>query len=947
MTDFGEIIDEFLVESFEGLDRVEGELVELEARPDDAEILSSIFRTVHSIKGASGFLEFGRLETLAHAGESLLDAVRSAQAAMDQEIASALLELGDGLRGILKCIEQDGNDTSATDPGIDALAERLRGLALGGTAAPKAEPASEETPAAPAKKKPTRKKAASRKRASTKRKASAKSAAEPAAETTPAPDAAETAPEPTPDAAPKAEDPKPAATARPAQRSGGSSAADGNIRVRIDQLDALMNLAGELVLSRNQIIQFAQQDGDPTITASAQRLSHVTTELQERIMQVRMQPIGLLFNKFPRVVRDLARQLDKQVELVVKGAETELDKSLLEAVKDPLTHLVRNSLDHGIECGPDRTAIGKPETATLELSAFHESGQVVITIRDDGRGIDAKRIANKAIEKGLVTAHEASQMDEREVLDLLFQPGFSTAEKITNVSGRGVGMDVVRSNLQAAGGTVAIETEVGAGTTVVVRLPLTLVIIPALTIRAGEKRFAIPQANLAELVLVEEGRNERIEWIHGKPVYRLRGSLLPIVDLGEALGTGDPVPAAGTRAIVVVQAASRRLGLLVDEILETVVKPLDARVKGVGAYAGTTILSDGRVSLILDVAGLADRAELSGETVTPKEEEGTGTVALSELDELALVEVGGGRRMAFQLAQVARFEEIDESTLEDIGGHRVLQYRGSLLPVVDLAGVFPGPNGASSATETEDGKLRAVVHASPAGECVFLIDDLVDIAPPDPDVLRRPSSAEGIKEVVVAAGRATEVIDAEAALSQNALSAVPVGGSTSEHASADVDATDGDGAATETQVCTFRLGFALFGFDVLDVQEVLPPQEATPVPLAGSDVKGLLNLRGETVVLLDLAQRIGLRKPGESAFLGNCMHVILNTEHGVVGVIVDEIGEVIDVAKDQVEPCPSSFDDTRRRFTKGVVKVERDLLLQLDAAAITEVAALQETPQAR
>jgi len=912
MTDFGEIIGEFLVESLEGLDRVEGELVTLEERPDDVEVLSSVFRTIHSIKGAAGFLELARLEKLAHAGETLLDSLRAEKVEMGKEIASALLELGDGLRSILDLIESNGNDEAATDPGLMELAERLLSLSAPGDDVASAAAAEEDGAPERGDEGPGDESA---------EEAADAGVAEPEAVVAPAEDA-------------------PAASA-PARRAG-PSAAESNIRVRVDQLDTLMNLAGELVLARNQIVQHALKSSDATASATAQHLNHITSELQERIMQIRMQPIGLQFNKFPRVVRDLATQLDKDVELEVRGAETELDKSLLEAVKDPLTHLVRNSMDHGIESPEERVRAGKPATARLVLSAFHESGQVVILIEDDGRGIDLEKIREKAVQKGVVTNTAAAALDDRGVLDLLFKAGFSTAEKVTNVSGRGVGMDVVRSNLEAVGGTVSIETELGKGTRVVVRLPLTLAIIPALTIRSGDECFAIPQANLVELVLIESERDERIEWLHGKPVFRLRGRLLSVLDLGGELGNPNTETGSDcdTQAIVVVQASGRRLGLLVDEILETeeiVVKPLDRRVKDLGVYAGTTILGDGRVALILDVAGIASRADLSSDADLD-EHSGLGGSAAIDAEDLVVVNVGGGRRMAFPIAEVTRLEELDPGEIETIGRGRVTQYRGDIMPLIDLGTEFPG----DAPRDSEREKIRAIVHTTPAGNYGFLIDEVVDIVGAEAEGGRQAAPEPGIAEIVVAAGRVTEVLDVHDVIARSLLAKAGAARAEVPDEPAVLGAlevTNGD-----VQICSFRLSGGLYGFDVLEVQEVLPPQEATSVPLAKSEVEGLINLRGDTVVLIDLAQKLGLRGPGEAPDMETCMHVVLRTEAGVVAVMVDEIGEVLELDESRFECCPNSFDEARRRLSKGVFKIDDDLLLQLNVATIAEDAQTPETP---
>lgn len=944
MSDFDEIISEFLVECFEGLDQLDGEFVALEVRPDDQETLSSIFRTIHSIKGASGFLEFHRLEKLTHAGENLLDALRSSEIAMREEIASALLELNDAVRQMLGVIETTGSDEGADDPSFEELRQRLEQLLAEGNApaeaneepdvaessTPAAEPVSNEagreepaaeTPA-PTKKKAARKKATGKKAAG---KSTTRKKAEAPAESSVAGDepVAEI-PTPTDGVA------EPAAKASAARRESSGSAADSSIRVRVDHLDALMNLAGELVLARNQIIQHAAQLDDPTTTASAQRLNHITSELQERVMKIRMQPIGLLWSKLPRIVRDLAGQLGKKVELELEGAETELDKTLLEAIKDPLTHLVRNALDHGIEEPEARESAGKTPVAKLRLVSSHQSGQVTIVIEDDGRGIDLEKIRAKAVEKGVITQAQAQNMDDRAAMDLLFAPGFSTASQITNVSGRGVGMDVVRSNLERVGGTVSIESELGKGTRVLVRIPLTLAIIPALTIRTGGERYAIPQANLVELVRVEAGRDERIEMLHGKPVFRLRGRLLPLLDLNDQLGVERNID-EDARSIVVVHAVGQRFGLLVDEILETeeiVVKPLGRHVKALNVYAGTTILGDGRVALILDIAGICTRARLMPiEDLQVEESSELERSLMGSSDEsLVIFDVGGSRRMAVELGDVARLEEIPAESVEVVGRQPVVQYRGNILPLLDLDQVFTGMGREVTGQEP----VKAIVQSTDQGTFGIMVDDVVDIVSVDVGSPRQAADEMGVSEVVVAGGKVTELLDVPTVAARSVLKGA---------SSTTIDAVDVLPAETATlldqkQICTFRLGGAFYGIDVLEVQEVLRPELRTPIPLASTDIEGLINLRGETVVLLDLRQRLGLESRSEDATAEEEMHVVVRVGSEVVSILVDEIGEVLELPDSAFEPCPSSMDEATRHVAHGVYKIDGELLLMLNVESI-------------
>ncbi|MDQ7031377.1 MAG: chemotaxis protein CheW [Desulfonauticus sp.] len=496
-------------------------------------------------------------------------------------------------------------------------------------------------------------------------------------------------------------DAKPKAAVKTSKHSTGVHAE--TLRVHVSLLENLMNLAGELVLSRNQLMQAIAQQNMHDIQAASQRIDLVTSELQEAIMLTRMQPIGNIFNKFPRVVRDLARDLGKEIELILEGKEVELDKTIIEGLSDPLTHLVRNSADHGIEPPEERIAKGKDPVGKIILKAYHASGQVNIEIKDDGRGMDAEAIARKAIEKGLVTEEQVRSMNEKEKLNLIFLPGLSTKEQVSDVSGRGVGMDVVKSNLDKLGGQIDIETELGKGTTIRIKLPLTLAIIPSLLISVGGERFAIPQVNVNELIEVPAAQvKERIEKVGDADVLILRGELIPLLSLAEVLGIereskfesaeGEDTFSdkyrtdKGAVKVVIAQAGSFKYGLVVDELhdsVEIVVKPLGRHLKQCEGYAGATIMGDGRVALILDVVGLAKLAELSAVNVAEKEK----TVEIEEGEEvhtLFLFNNAPGEACAVPLDLVARVELIKAEDIEEIGGKKVIKYRGGSLPVFAL-----------------------------------------------------------------------------------------------------------------------------------------------------------------------------------------------------------------------------------------------------------------------
>ncbi len=482
-------------------------------------------------------------------------------------------------------------------------------------------------------------------------------------------------------------------TAAQANESGEGAA---SIRVPVSLLDNLMTLMGEMVLVRNQVLQYANRSDDLELLSMSKRLNVVTGEIQGEMMKTRMQPIGNVLTKFNRVVRDLSQELRKNITLNIIGAETELDKSLLEAIKDPLTHIVRNSCDHGIETPEVRREKGKRDVGTISVRSYHEGGQVVVEVSDDGKGLHKEMLLNKAVERGLITPAQAASLGEKEIYNLIFAPGFSTAAAVTNVSGRGVGMDVVRTNIERIGGTVDLTSRPGAGTTIKLKIPLTLAIVPALIVRCGLGKFAVPQVKLEELVRVDQSSaDNHIEILHGTPVYRLRGNILPLVDLNRVLkgngGDSQPDPAKYKDAIVniaVLNAEQFSFGLIIDEIQDSadiVVKPLTRLMKSLQVYSGATILGDGSVALILDVLGISKVANLKAEKireVTGDQKAKENIRLLADAQDFLLVKVNATARHALAMAYVNRLEEFKSSEVEYSGNQRLVRYRDSILPLI-------------------------------------------------------------------------------------------------------------------------------------------------------------------------------------------------------------------------------------------------------------------------
>jgi len=814
-----EVVEEFLVESYENLDQVERDLVTLEELPDDPEILARIFRTVHTIKGTCGFLGYGKLERVAHVGENLLSKLRDGTLSLDEARTSALLGMSDAIRQILEAIEATAEEGDGDYTELVARLERLveDDPPASAEAAPQAAPV-EAAPveAAPVEAAPVE---AAPVEAAPVEAAPVEAAPVEAAPVEAAPVEAalveaapveaapvEAAPVDSPDG--KVEVPplgqmlveqnvtttEVVDSALEAQKRGDSrrigeilvgrgvspgevdeavqeqrqargSIADSSVRVSVDVLDSLMNLVGELVLARNQVLQYTLKIDDAGFLATSQRLNLVTTELQEGVMKTRMQPIGNVWSKFPRVVRDLAHACGKQIKLIQEGREVELDKTLVEAIKDPLTHLVRNSVDHGIETPAVREAAGKSGEGHLVLRAFHEGGQVIIEITDDGGGIDPRKIKAKALEKGLISAERASRMGEREALHLIFKPGFSTAAKVTNVSGRGVGMDVVKTNIERIGGTVDVTTELGVSTTFKIKIPLTLAIIPALLVKSGGDRFAIPQVSLLELVRLEgDIAREAIETIQGTPVYRLRGNLLPLVDLRTALEQPVLTDTDDVINIVVLQADDQNFGLIVEAVQDTeeiVVKPLGSQLKGIGTYAGATILGDGRIALILDVMGIAQRSNVvtrGREARSKIGDDDQSNLDATQRQTFLLFDVVNERSMAIPLSTITRLEEFPSKRVERAGTGFVVQYRNDIMPLVRLADAISGLGHAPPADD--DAMLQVIVYTKNGRNVGLVVDRILDVVEDRVD-LQVVGKRHGVLGSAIIDGRVIELVDVD------------------------------------------------------------------------------------------------------------------------------------------------------------------------------------------
>ncbi len=1075
MDEMDDILNEFVTETIEGLENVDQDLITYEKTPDDRQLLDKIFRSIHTIKGGSGFLSLGTIESVAHYSENILSKIRDGKSTLSNMVMNVLLEAVDALKTIVGSVEQTGSEG---DNNYKDLIVKLKNIVEGEDAAAATPQAAAPDPAAKAE--------------------PVESAAEaPQEPKPPEPAVSEKTEEPvkaeqqTVEPAPKA----PAAEKTPQKttpaKSGAPSSKESNIRVQVGLLDKLMNLVGELVLSRNQIVQSALTINDTSLNTVTQGLSLITTELQENMMKTRMQPVGNVFNKFPRVVRDLAQSFEKEIALKIKGEDTELDRAILEGIADPLTHIIRNSIDHGIETASERTAKGKSPSGSLLIQAYHEGGNVIVEIVDDGAGIDPEKLKKKALEKGVLPKNELDLMGKRDLVNLVFHPGFSTAEKVTNVSGRGVGMDVVKTNAEKIGGSIDIQSEVDQGTSIKLKIPLTLAIVQALVVCADDQRFAIPQVSLIELVRLEgDAQIKQIENVHGMKVYRLREKLLPLVDLKTVLG----FPSNGKELedgedeiinIVVLAAGETQFGLIVDEILDTeeiVVKPVSKHLKSIDCYSGATIMGDGKAVLILDVLGLARAYEMEIESTGRKLGASGDSHSLesSEINEFLIFSLNPKEQMAIPIQLVSRIEKIKRGRIESFGDTEVLQYYGKLLPVIkiedylnisrpedeELEDIFvivlqmekdigfivsniidtiDVGNNVDTSTVIQDGILGTTLFKE---RTTLIIDTYKVIEKAHPEWFRKAKMdpEEGSRKEVLnillaedspffqnmersyleSAGykvlSANDGVDALEKLASHTvdilitdiemprmngfelakkvredksykdlpiLAVTSLVGEDERKRSKDVgidkylvklnkdellkgidslmasqsSKTDEEKEAEEAErgsidrrsriqgeyfgsenrsgmdrrtennylIATFYIGNEFCGIDALQIQEILRYHEVTTIPLSSNDIKGLINLRGRILTVIDTRYKLSI---DESLWNKEPMSLVVYTEEDPVSLLVDEIGDIMEIEKRLYEPPPKTFKGFDARFISGVFKLEGRLLMMLNAKTL-------------
>ena len=718
-----DLLREFVTETNESLDVVDVELVRFEQDPNNAKILDNIFRLVHTIKGTCGFLELPRLETLAHAAETLMGKFRDGMPATNEAVTIILATI-DRIKEILESLERDQREPDGTDDDLIADLERI--VERIGTA--KAPEIAEAPPALARPLKPGE--------------VSLEELERVFRETPVDPPVVKPAS-------------RPVAADEPAREDDAGKNGHQSIRVPVESLEHLMTMVSELVLTRNQLLEIVRRHDDSEFKTPLQRLSNVTAELQEGVMKTRMQPIGNAWQKFPRIVRDLANELGKQIELEMHGAETELDRQVLDLIKDPLTHMVRNSADHGLETPAERRAAGKPAQGHIRLSAYHEGGHIIIQVADDGRGLNTERIKAKALTQGLVTEAELEKLSEAQIHKFIFAAGFSTAAAVTSVSGRGVGMDVVRNNIDQIGGAIDVKSVAGVGLSFTIKIPLTLAIVAALIVEAAGERFAIPQLSVVELVRARQGGDHRIERIKDTTVLRLRDKLLPLARLSRLLGTDtDKDRNVESGFIVVTQVGSQTFGIVVDSVFHTeeiVVKPMSSKLRHIAMFSGNTILGDGAVIMIIDPNGVAQAlgstvtsqmvaADATQERAAPVDEQATS---------LLVFRAGSTQPKAVPLSLITRLEEIDARKIELSNGRHMVQYRSQLMPLISM-----NPDvGVKS-----EGAQPLLVFSDGVRSMALLVDEIVDIVEDRLDIQVASGNA-GVLGSAVVKGQATEIID--------------------------------------------------------------------------------------------------------------------------------------------------------------------------------------------
>jgi two-component system chemotaxis sensor kinase CheA len=735
-----DLISEFIDETVESLSALDVDLVRLEQEPDNKELLGNIFRLMHTVKGTCGFLGLSRLEKMAHAAENLLDNFRSGKMEVTEYAMTLLFMSIDRVRFLVHEVNKGGSEPAGDDTDIISAIESYISGAESGAVPAQSAPAQPTEAEAPDSK--------------------PDSGPEPVAAQDPAPTPAATS---TPVAAPVQN----TQNAQTAEAKQATEKAPEYLRVQMSVLEDLINMVSELVLTRNQLLQLVRLENNTAMAAPFQRLNRIVSDLQDSVMKTRMQPIGNAWSKLPRIVRDLSTELRKKITLEMSGEETELDRQVLELIKDPLTHMIRNSCDHGIEGPDERRNAGKPENGTIHLRAFHEGGFIVIQIQDDGKGVDAAKVAQKAVEKGMLDPDKVDSLTDKQILQFLMKPGFSTAEKITNVSGRGVGMDVVRANIENIGGTIDMESTVGKGTTFTIQIPLTLAIISALIVEIDGLRYAIPQLNMQELVRIDQSSQQKIEEINGKYVFRLRNRIIPLLDSKMLFkSTKSEAPDCGSKLVAVINSGSSAFGLIVDAIHDTeeiVIKSISSALKNTQIFSGNTILGDGQAIMILDPAGIARAFNVHGEASQSDDNKDrishSNSGRHAEKASMLVFRAGAGALKAIPLELISRLQVFNASDITQSGDKMVVKYNDTLMTLNFIDG---------SSQKLGSDLVTTIILSDDVSESSMglIIDEIIDIME-DHLNLTSSTARNGIIGSVSLHNHTVDVLDVAYFLKQN------------------------------------------------------------------------------------------------------------------------------------------------------------------------------------
>lgn len=963
--DMNDMISEFLVECSENLEEFEVNLLELEKTPEKAELVDSMFRMVHSIKGASGFLAFSNLETLTHKAENVLGLIRDDKGSVSSDLISTFLEVCDAVKDMFQSIEDQGNDGDKSHEDLiaklkiyedsfnglvdavnkeaeasskseesetndteldDVQLEALKALGM----AP-AESTKEEEPQAEAKLDAVQLEAL-------KALGMAPESKEPELDAV-----QREALESLQGAAAKAEDPKEEKqkTEQPAAKESRKVQKKETIRVDVDTLNELVNFAGELVLVRNQLLELSKQNDAKVFTASFNELNLITGEIQRSLMTTRMQPISSIWGKIPRVVRDLSNLVNKQVAIEMFGENTELDRTVLEAISDPMTHIIRNCVDHGLETPEERVAAGKPEKGMIRLEAEHRGNWIHIDISDDGRGISLEKLKKKALEKELYTQEQLDNMSEKEVLNLIFHAGFSTKEQVSNISGRGVGMDVIRSNITKINGNVDIFSEEGVGTTLKIRLPLTLAIIPAVIVSISGERYAIPQSSVQEVACASAQEIESFDNIGGQKFTRLRGEILPLVFGSEFLNL-ETEKEKDNMNYVVVNADGYCYGLVIDSVLdivEIVVKPLDSESENFSYYAGATIMGDGKVAMILDALNVAQLQNIEQKHEDHSSNVHDIRVSSGSSDNLSLIfELSDAKNYIIPLNKTNRIEEISKTDIEERNIGKFAKFNEGLIRILDLDDLL---NVDKKTEEEEQSNVLRVLYYEVDGHGIGVNVGSKQRLHQTGFELEASDGSEFIVGTTLIDNEVLEVVDLDPYIAQIVSQQ---NGNNNNFDFSDLGEF-GDKAYTDVnnQILSFRLDDLLFGIKLNAISEIIPREEVTVTPGANDTIKGLLNLRGNILVSKSLPEILELKTsivdPAalEEGVSRDLKSIILSSQGQELCLQINEIDEILTLTAEDFNTVPTNIPGNIQDYLSGVYKLDKELLLLIDEDKLVAV----------